>query len=277
MSSPCCHAGARHQLYANLSAFQSAPDAILQQHSFQACYISADGLVSAGPMQHSTPPIELLDATCDSDGVVPVHPRMGCMHDVVTPSAAQPPESTLCSPCLIHSNVSFEHGPATAPAARDGAAYQDLWQSSQLQACKAKLQAGAESQPELLQGSVAVLHTGAYQDALASHHNLFGQPETWYVVPLASAALVQDSSGYLDRAAADDHLLEDGDGVEAFDALATCGMELPDGWAKGRESVVRVMAGRYAFVGLADMLHASGIGLPEELEEFRHSTTYAMR
>lgn len=282
---PC--AGENGQLYTNMSAFQSAPDAVLQQQVFAACFVPAHAQAHAGGgacMGCMHDRVELLDATCDSDGVVAAH---ACCHCGVRAAAVQRVHGHESS--LADANESsLAGGPPVSVPADTSQPYEQA--SSDEGAGGGGMPVEGDGHdcghrwPERGHISlVALFNTGAYQDALASHHNLLGQPETWYVVPCdACGPLPGDGSGdSLGGSVAEGHALEECDAAAAEHWLSGSGMVLPPGWTKGRAASLRVMKGAKGFVaavraeeGIADMLHACGIDAPKHLEAYRQSTTY---
>ena len=128
---------------------------------------------------------------------------------------------------------------------------------------------------------VAVLHTGAYQDALASYHNLYGQLETWYVM---EASAVDDS--YSDGVEGELHCAHGGLEEWACRAAAAhAGLELPPGWSKARSTWVQATAtvsgSRRFFAAVrggesvAEVLRAVGMAVPDKRSGLGRRLTYS--
>jgi hypothetical protein len=238
------------------------------------------GLLCDAPREACLGPtaLELLDATCDSDGVLRASVVCRCQH---------------CEKRRQNSNAALHSSAAPSPTRQIPAGAQQHGADNGSQS-KTKndtcLDLRSEA-GEAAQGGamvLAVLNTGAYQDALASKHNLFGEPETWYVMESSAAAgsccageqlrLVHEDSGikYIEFAA--------GRHNPKLKVVAEAqGLQLPEGWDKGRGTWLydrvtssgsyRIIAAVRAGENVADVVRAVGMAVPAGSQQLGTSQT----
>ena len=278
MRQGCC-AGVPGQLQANVSIFQSLPDAVLQQQTFAVAPIARRG----SPQEPESSAqqedlgykvgdtLELLDATCDSDGV---------MHAILVstspPGGEGPLSKGVFSSELDQAASGVRNIAASLCPQNDALGRCDHGSNDfgLVHDCGDPLRwpQGAEGTAVL-----AVLNTGAYQDALASHHNLFGQPETWYVAELPATGTAP-MDGELDCAQGE---LEE---WACRVAAARDGLELPPGWSKARGTWLQAavtVSRNHAYLAavrqgesVVQVLQAAGMAVSEKRLGLGYTLTY---
>lgn len=213
--------------------------------------------------------LELLDATCDSDGVLRASVICSC---------------SLCANMKQHSNTS---GQQAAHGSQSGVQHVVVPETD-IHTKHGILNPLHNHVPAAWRGQegeqmvLAVLHTGAYQDALASHHNLYGQLETWYVMEKNSPAVDANVNNQEFK------LVHDDSGECCSVAAAACeGLELPAGWRKGRsirllETITLSKEHNYIAAvrdgeSVSDMLHAVGMDMPDKRSLLGSRHTYTLQ
>lgn len=257
-------------LQINASVFQSLPDVWATSQHFPVVSLSPGYTLADG--------CELRDITCDSDGV-PITGGGGFVQHGLQTAPAVP----ACPSC--------QHSGLGAP---DFSAAAMLGPEEGLKhggACCCD--AGLSADEDVLKNrygdvSLAVLQIGAYQQALASRHNLFGRPDTLYIsicaydpahfVPRRAAApsgqrliaLCASTSSDASSLAPDEEL------------LSLFGLPIPRGHLEklglkvellqcGNVDVCRLS---WRAETLGDMLSVLGYALPAQLRQFSAESTY---